>query len=91
MRTFGGSFEARRNALQTLSDLAKSNPAIARSVPQRHLDQSLKRLAQLGNLTERQPFLGALVDIDRELRLVLVLARAEIKTRSKEAALSGCP
>ena len=89
MRTFSGSFEARRNALQTLSDLAKSRPTIARSVPQQRLDQSLRRLAQLTDLTERQPFLNALVDIDRELRLVLVLARAEIKTRSKEAALSG--
>jgi nitrogen fixation/metabolism regulation signal transduction histidine kinase len=89
LRSFGGSFEARRNALQTLSDLARSRPAVARSVPQTHLSRALERLGDLDGLTERSPFLSALDEIDRELRLVLVLARSEIKTRSKEAALTG--
>ena len=89
IETFRGSFEARRRALIALSDLAKNRPDIRQSVPRRHLDLSLKRLNDLSTLTERSNFVEALVDIDRELRLVLVLARAEIKTRSREAALSG--
>ena len=87
IETFSGSFEARRNALQTLSDLAKSNPAIPAICPSpapRPVAQTSERPEHADGTTN---FVEALVDIDRG-RLVLVLARAEIKTRSK-AALSG--
>ena len=86
IETFAAALR-RDGALIALSDLAKNRPDIRQSVPRRHLDLSLKRLNDLSTLTERSNFVEALVDIDRELRLVLVLARAEIQDRSRGGAL----
>ncbi len=89
LRSFGGSFEARRNALSTLSELARDQTPVASTFPRKHLNRALSGLKDLRDVDDRTGFLRLLDEVDRELRLVLVLARAEIKTRSREAAQAG--
>jgi nitrogen fixation/metabolism regulation signal transduction histidine kinase len=86
LRSFAGSFEARRNALLTLSELEQARAPVAGTFPRQHLGRALVGLEALAKSDDRSGFLRLLDEVDRELRLVLVLARAEIKSRARQAA-----